>query len=78
MNNADATLKTARDMCPIHGDKEWVYCWNCEDGYSGHDCGDDCCCCLDPEDNVRCDICNGKSGWLICRSCYPSEEAETA
>jgi hypothetical protein len=36
-------------------------CPNCGgDGYSGHDCGEDSCCCLDPyEDNVPCDICKG-------------------
>lgn len=43
---------------------EWVECWNCDEGYSGHDCGEDCCCCLDPEDNVICDICRGKGGWI--------------
>lgn len=35
-------------------------CWNCAgDGHSGHECGEDCCCCLYPEDNVPCDICEG-------------------
>lgn len=32
------------------------------DGYCGHDCGEDTCCCDDPEDNMRCDYCNGR-GW---------------
>lgn len=36
------------------------------DGVSGHECGEDTCCCLDPEDNVTCDICNGEGGWLTC------------
>jgi len=39
-------------------------CWNCVDGFSHHDCGEDTCCCLNPEYNVRCDICDGK-GWLV-------------
>lgn len=53
----------------------WRDCWNCdEDGFSDHDCGEDCCCCLHPEPNVRCDICNGESGWLACSMCYPEEE----
>ncbi len=35
-------------------------CGNCGgDGVTGHDCGEDCCCCADPEDNVTCDICHG-------------------
>lgn len=45
----------------------WVECENCGgEGVSGHDCGEDCCCCEDPEDNIRCDICKGKGGWDAC------------
>lgn len=41
-----------------------VTCWQCGgDGYSCHDCGEDCCCCADPMPNVKCDICNGE-GYL--------------
>jgi len=29
-------------------------------GYSHHDCGEDSCCCLNPEDNVICDWCEGE------------------
>src|ERR1041385_316790 len=43
-------------------------CYNCEDGYSYHDCGEDCCCCIDPEPNVLCDICRGRGGWSVCIS----------
>jgi len=36
-------------------------CWNCAGtGFTHHDCGEDTCCCLDPEDNVRCDTCEGR------------------
>jgi hypothetical protein len=42
----------------------WVECWNCAgEVYSHHDCGEDVCCCLMPEDNVVCDVCHGKGGW---------------
>ena len=41
-------------------------CSNCDEGFVGHDCGEDTCCCLDPEDNVRCDICGGKGNYFIC------------
>ncbi len=37
-------------------------CWNCGgDGYIEGDCtcGEDCCCCLEPEPPI-CDICRGK------------------
>lgn len=62
------------ETCALHGEKEWCECWNCEDGYSGHDCGEDVCCCLYPEDNERCDICRGKGGWWRCYICAPEEQ----
>ena len=49
---------------------DWQECYNCEDGASHHDCGDDCCCCLDPLPNVRCEVCNGNGGWWRCLSDY--------
>ena len=49
---------------PTGSDDEWVECWNCGgDGYADHDCGEDCCCCADPEPNVVCHVCHGKGGW---------------
>ena len=50
-------------------DVYWEDCWNCEEGYSHHDCGEDTCCCLDPQPNVECDICNGEGGWYVCLGC---------
>jgi len=50
-------------------DVMWIDCWNCEDGFSYHDCGEDSCCCIDPEPNVECDICDGKGGWYECLGC---------
>jgi hypothetical protein len=46
----------------------WEHCDRCDDGYDGHECGDDCCACLHPEENVICDVCNGKGGWYLCHS----------
>ena len=44
-------------------------CPNCGgEGVSGHDCGEDCCCCLDPEDNIYCDICRGAGTFARCLS----------
>lgn len=41
-------------------------CDQCEDGMSYHDCGEDCCACLYPEPNVKCDQCGGAGGWWQC------------
>ena len=50
-------------------------CWNCGgEGYSSHDCGEDCCCCADPEPNVPCDVCNGKGAFAACPICSPEED----
>lgn len=46
-------------------------CENCGgEGTDGHDCGEDCCCCLHPEDNVPCDYCNGEGYYWLCLSSY--------
>lgn len=47
---------------------DWHYCGNCDDGVVGHDCGEDTCMCLHPEENVVCGICCGKGGWYTCLS----------
>ena len=53
--------------CPTCGGTlDWEDCHSCEDGYSHHDCGEDTCCCLYPDDNVECDVCDGNSGWYRC------------
>lgn len=56
------------DICP---DCRWEYekdapefeneiCTNCGgSGLAGHDCGEDSCCCLYPEDNMLCFYCEG-------------------
>ena len=49
------------------GGVEWLNCANCGgEGVSHHDCGEDCCACLYPEDNVRCDWCRGSGGSWHC------------
>lgn len=43
-----------------------VDCWRCVDGLledEGCTCGEDCCCCLEPEPPT-CDVCRGK-GFLV-------------
>ena len=56
--------------CPkCRTQKTWVDCDQCEDGFSHHDCGEDCCCCLNPINNVACDTCRGANGWYACLKC---------
>ena len=49
---------------------DFARCGNCDEfGNSHHDCGEDCCACLDPdENNVRCDWCGGTGGSWHCIS----------
>ena len=64
-------------VCKQHGEREWCECWQCGgDGVHGHDCGEDCCCCLHPEDNTTCDICDGHGGWWRCYQCAPAEDED--
>lgn len=64
--------------CPVcGGEQEWEDCYQCGgEGYDGHDCGEDVCCCLEPEDNESCDVCRGEGGWWWCLSAerHPSKE----
>lgn len=64
-DNLDSAFKT----CKICGDTlEWIECWDCGgEGFGDefHDCGEDCCCCLDPEPG-ECPECHGEGGWSEC------------
>lgn len=54
--------------CPTCGaGLDWEHCDQCGgEGLDGHDCGDDTCCCLYPEDNLSCEQCDGAGGWWRC------------
>ena len=63
------------EICPkCLSAKIWRWCTSCEDGFSGHDCGEDSCCCVSPELNVSCSRCEGNEGWFQCFVCTPWEE----
>lgn len=48
---------------------DFEHCDSCGgEGFDGHDCGEDCCCCRYPEENVVCDTCEGRGGWHWCLS----------
>jgi len=41
-----------------------VVCWQCHGEGGFHDCGEDCCVCLDKKEIKEvCDVCDGE-GWL--------------
>lgn len=49
---------------------DWEECWDCVgEGVTHHECGDDTCACLIPEDNVICQTCSGENGWYRCPIC---------
>jgi hypothetical protein len=86
MSDEQYVIETWEDE-PSHGpycehcgsEMSWERCDQCEDGYSDHDCGEDCCCCLVPEPNVRCGQCGGKSGWWWCwNSACPGKHDDPA
>jgi len=68
---SDALLDVSGPFCKAcHSELDWVECEQCSgEGVDGHECGEDCCCCADPEDNVPCDACGGKAGWWQCYAC---------
>lgn len=47
---------------------DWQECCECDDGFSGHECGEDCCACPYPEPNVVCQYCWGRGGRHWCLS----------
>lgn len=53
---------------------EWIDCSKCGGtGLFGHECGEDCCACILPFENVECIECDGDGGWF---ARYPEEYAE--
>lgn len=76
----DTDGETADADCPkCDGSTRSRRCQSCEDGFSesDHDCGEDTCCCLDPEPG-ECSECAGKGwfhwcptcGWDLIEKCY--------
>ena len=62
-------MKQVEYQCARCGSSlDFVECGNCDDGFTGHDCGEDSCCCADPCNNVVCDICHGATVLPRCAS----------
>lgn len=59
--------------CDGNGGEDCPDCGG-EGGY--HDCGEDCCCCLDPDRVTHaCPTCKGK-GWIRCPCSYDDDGDE--
>ena len=68
------------DYCPVCGSyMERVSCWNCGGEGGFHDCGEDCCCCLDKDEITEdCTECNGDGSYLECTALPHSDEQMAA
>jgi hypothetical protein len=68
-NQIDEQPEDYNEYCKIcSGLIEHIECWNCGgNGYSEdfHDCGEDCCCCIDPEPG-ECPECHGRGYFKHC------------
>lgn len=62
--------------CPICGaEMEVESCWACHGSGGFHDCGEDCCCCADPEEITHfCNECHGEGDYLVCQALPHTEE----
>ena len=67
----DHTQAFIRRMRARHGCTVYAQdCWDCGgEGVTHHDCGEDTCCCLYPEPNVECEICEGTGRLFKCFRC---------
>ena len=65
--STDAAMFDVPSCGRCGSDCDWSDCEHCGgEGLDGHDCGEDCCACLFPEENRQCDICRGAGGWWTC------------
>lgn len=66
--------------CPICGFyTEWETCWECHGEGGFHDCGEDCCACLDKDEiTEECGTCGGAGGYRVCPNAahHPAKERQ--
>lgn len=62
--------------CPVcFGMMEPEQCWQCLGQGGFHECGEDCCMCLDKEEITQvCDECHGEGKYLVCMSLPHTDE----
>lgn len=67
MSSYQSAQDAGPPLCSVCGqEQERESCWSCGGEGGFHDCGEDCCCCLYPDLNVRCDVCGGQGSYWIC------------
>lgn len=67
------------DYCRICGaPMERVSCWHCLGEGGFQDCGEDCCCCLEPELNEGCQECGSRGTYLECTALPHTDEQVAA
>lgn len=69
MNDPTAEELATIELCPVCKCCSYFpeICDQCGgDGVADHDCGEDCCVCAEPEDNVPCDRCDGRGAFPKC------------
>ena len=68
----------AREYCAICGCMlEVESCWYCLGDQGFHECGEDTCACLDPDEVTEiCEECQGEGCYLVCPNArqHPSQE----
>ncbi len=56
-------------QCSLCGEvMVWESCWYCMGAGGFHDCGEDCCPCADPDDDLNedCPECDGQGEYPVC------------
>ena len=62
--------------CPTcQHEMNWIECSRCDgEGFTEHDCFEDTCCCLNPDDD-ECRQCSGYGGWWQCSQVHEGRHA---
>ena len=69
MSDFDDSFEISDEHCPMCQHFTYRRECGCDEGYSDHDCGEDCCVCFDPEPNICCDECIGHGYHHWCPGC---------
>lgn len=77
-SEADSRCDAHKSCDECGGELQWEECYDCDGVGAYHDCGEDTCCCADPDPNCECPTCSGDGGWQFCDLCRSRAVAELA